>query len=36
MTKSYNERVGMYLYIPNDEVNKDEEKGESMGATSIY
>ena len=35
MTKSYNERVGMYLYIPNDEVNKDEEKGESVGC-DIY
>ena len=34
--KSYNEQVGMYLYIPNDEVNKDEEKGEWKGATSIY
>jgi len=25
MTKSYHKRVGMYKYIPNDELNKDEE-----------
>jgi len=33
MTKSSNERVGIYVYIPNDEVNKDEGKGETTGAT---